>query len=325
MTQEKSILKPSQKASFSDLFLRLIDSVFIIDPEDYKIIEMNPACERLTAKNSDQLEGLSFLDLIDPDEKNEVDKRLRMAKRRYYPLEFESKIRLPDHREIFVRISACSLEISEKSQPLQVITKNITQEKESQKVLQAYMAELKTLNEKLEILSTTDELTQLNNIRRFRARLQEETERARRYSRSYSIILFDIDHFKHYNDHHGHPAGDELLRTLGKLLKDKSRTTDFPARYGGEEFIILCTEAGSDHAIKIAERYRKIIETYPFPFATEQPLGKVSVSIGVASWPEAGTDPQNVIEAADQALYHSKKGGRNRTTSFLELRDLKPE
>jgi diguanylate cyclase (GGDEF)-like protein/PAS domain S-box-containing protein len=319
MTEENIISLPSQQASYFDLFMRLLDAVFLLDRETYAILEANDSCERLLGKKPDELIGMSFLDFIEPEALDDSNKKLRIAKRKYYPLEFEAKFRPIAEKELFTRISACSLKLSNESEVLQVIAKNITQEKESQRVLDAYMAELKTLNEKLQLLSTTDELTQLNNIRRFKQRLQEEDERSRRYPNIYSVILFDVDNFKHYNDSHGHPAGDELLRTLGKILKEKTRATDFPARYGGEEFIILCPEVGCEDAINIAERYRKMIEAYPFNFAAEQPLGKVSVSIGVASWPEAGATPLDIVKAADQALYYSKKHGRNQTTSFKQI------
>ncbi len=320
MIEDKISTSPSQLASYLDLFMRLLDSVFLLDRETYKILEANDACERLLGKKPEEICGKTFLDFVDPDQLEEAGKKLRIAKRKYYPLEFEIKLRPLDHQELYIHVNACSLKLTDGSEVLQVITKNITHEKEAQKVLQAYMAELKNLNEKLELLSTTDELTQLNNVRRFRARLKEEYDRSRRYPLKYSIILFDLDNFKHYNDSHGHQAGDELLRTLGKLLKENARASDFPARYGGEEFVILCPEVGNDGAKLTAERYRKLIENYPFPFANEQPLGKVSVSVGVASSPDAGTDPESVIKAADQALYYSKEHGRNRTTSFLEMK-----
>jgi diguanylate cyclase (GGDEF)-like protein/PAS domain S-box-containing protein len=319
MSEEKINTSPSQLASYLDLFMRLLDSVFLLDRENYTILEANDASERLLNQKPEDLRGKSFLDFIDSEQVDEANKKFRIARRKYYPLEFEVKLRPLAHKELYIHVNACSLKLNDESEVLQVIAKDITREKEAQKVLEAYMAELKKLNEKLELLSTTDELTQLNNVRRFRARLKEEYERSRRYPIRYGIILFDVDNFKHYNDTHGHPAGDELLRILGRLFKENARTTDFPARYGGEEFIILCPDATCETAKLVAERYRKIIESHPFPFANQQPLGKVSVSIGVASSPEAGSDPEAIIKAADKALYYSKEHGRNRTTSFLEI------
>ncbi len=319
MSEEKIISSPSQLASYLDLFMRLLDSVFLLDRENFTILEANDASERLLNQKPEDLRGKSFLDFIDADQLEEANKKFRIARRKYYPLEFEIKLRPLVHKELYIHVNACSLKLNDESEVLQVIAKDITREKEAQKVLEAYMAELKKLNEKLELLSTTDELTQLNNVRRFRARLKEEYERSRRYPIRYGIILFDVDNFKHYNDTHGHPAGDELLRILGRIFKENARATDFPARYGGEEFIILCPDATCESAKLVAERYRKIIESHPFPFANQQPLGKVSVSVGVASSPEAGSDPETIIKAADKALYYSKEHGRNRTTSFLEI------
>lgn len=319
MNEEKYSITPSSQASYLDLFMRLLDSVFLIDRETSQILEANDASERLLNQKPEALKGQSILDFIAADQLDEVNKKLRIARRKYYPIEFEIKLRPINEKELYVRANACSLKLSDQSEVLQVIAKDITREKEAQQVLQAYMAELKKLNEKLELLSTTDELTQLYNVRRFRARMKEEYERSRRYPVKYAIILFDVDNFKNYNDKHGHPAGDELLRTLGRLIKENSRATDFPARYGGEEFIILCPEATTETGRLVAERYRKIIENHPFQFAKEQPLGKVSVSVGVASSPESGSSPEDVIKAADVALYHSKRNGRNRTTTFEDI------
>jgi diguanylate cyclase (GGDEF)-like protein len=129
-----------------------------------------------------------------------------------------------------------------------------------------------------------------------------------------------MDHFKNYNDTNGHPAGDQLLREFAGILKTQSRETDLVARYGGEEFVVLATETPTPKVTTFAERIREMVAKHPFAHAQKQPLGHVSVSIGVASYPDDGQTPEAVLQAADQAVYASKKGGRDRVTLSSSLR-----
>lgn len=167
----------------------------------------------------------------------------------------------------------------------------------------------------LEELSTQDGLTQLANIRHFKNQLEIEHNRAQSYSDHYCIVLFDVDHFKNYNDRNGHPAGDALLRHLSKILQENIRNTDLAARYGGEEFIVLLRSTDHEGGWIFAERIRKVIEEHRFEYGELQPLGKLTISVGVAEFPQSGKTMENLIEAADQALYQSKRNGRNQTTS----------
>ena len=311
--------KPSELGSYQDLFLRLLDSVLLLDREAFTILECNDASERLFDSESESLLGKPLSDFILDEERDAFLKKLRVGRRRYYPTEFETRLSLTPEKTLIVRMSFCSLKLSDQTEVLQVIARDITQEKEAVEKLDRYMKELEVLNKKLEQLSITDELTRLFNVRHFRSRLKEEHERAVRYQGKYAVILFDVDNFKHYNDTHGHPAGDQILRLIGKLILENVRSTDLAARYGGEEFVILCPETDAEGALVNAERYRKLIENYAFPHREQQPLGKVSVSIGVAAYPEDAQDPQSVVEAADQGLYHSKEQGRNRATAFHSI------
>jgi diguanylate cyclase (GGDEF)-like protein/PAS domain S-box-containing protein len=314
--------KPSTLASYQDLFLRLLDSVLILDREEFTIIECNDATERLFETTTDTLTGKKLAEFIISEMQEEFLKKLRVGRRRYYPMEFETRLTPTAGKTLAIRMSFCSLKLSDNSEVLQVIARDITKEKEALEKIDSYMKELEVLNKKLEQLSITDELTRLHNVRHFKSRLKEEHDRAVRYKGQYSVILFDVDNFKHYNDTHGHPAGDQILRLMGQILSENTRSTDIAARYGGEEFVILCPEANWEGALIKAERFRKIIESFPFPHRDQQPLGKVSVSIGVASYPEDAHEFQAVVEAADQGLYHSKENGRNRTTPFKQIKDL---
>jgi diguanylate cyclase (GGDEF)-like protein len=165
-------------------------------------------------------------------------------------------------------------------------------------------------------ISITDELTQLKNFRHFATRLEEEVRRAERYGHRMSLVLIDIDHFKEYNDAHGHPAGNEVLRVIGRLLRDNARGTDILARFGGEEFAAILPETDKRDASGLAEKIRRLIEIHSFPGEEYQPGGRLTVSIGVASVPEDTVESPLLLDAADRALYAAKHQGRNRVIPF---------
>ena len=172
--------------------------------------------------------------------------------------------------------------------------------------------ELERLNRQLMGLVTRDDLTGMYNRRHFDESLRLELLRSERHTHIFSLIYFDIDRFKIYNDTHGHPAGDDLLRKISELTSELMRATTVSARYGGEEFIILLPETDKAGARVCAERLRQNVEEYPFAGRESQPGGKVTLSIGVSSYPEDGTDCAALISCADQALYRAKESGRNR-------------
>ena len=160
-------------------------------------------------------------------------------------------------------------------------------------------------------MANRDGLTGLYNNRYLREMLDQELNRSRRHRRHFSLLFLDIDHFKSYNDTHGHIAGDNLLCTLAKLLQESSRGETLTARYGGEEFVLLVPEADSRSARTYADILSRMVEEHPFSGRETQPLGRVTVSVGVATFPEAGEDPTTLIDHADKALYASKNRGRN--------------
>ncbi|MBF0409844.1 MAG: diguanylate cyclase [Candidatus Riflebacteria bacterium] len=164
-------------------------------------------------------------------------------------------------------------------------------------------------------LAITDGLTKLFIHRYFQARLEEEILRAKRYHTTVSLILMDIDHFKKFNDTYGHQQGDIVLVEVAKLVKQTLRETiDIPARYGGEEFTVILPETDASGAQLVAERLRRIIESYDFP-GQGKPL-KVTISLGIATFPDHASNRPMLIKKADMALYHCKKRGRNCSTIF---------
>jgi len=165
-------------------------------------------------------------------------------------------------------------------------------------------------------IATKDALTSLFNRLYLEEQLKAEIERAKRLDKPLSIMIFDVDHFKKFNDEYGHLFGDVVLKDVSELLKKSIRSYDCPVRYGGEEFIVILPETPADKAVNIAERLRKIIEKHEFQ-DPEKPHVKanVTISLGVAQW-EPDISMKELIERADTALYISKSNGRNRVTLY---------
>lgn len=175
------------------------------------------------------------------------------------------------------------------------------------------MAEaVKKRDEALKALAITDGLTGLYNHRYFKDVLDKEFKSAIRFGRPLSLIMADIDFFKNYNDNHGHANGDIALKQVARVFREHTREVDLAARYGGEEFVVILPETALEGAITIAERLRKRVEEEIIPYEEMQPNGDVTVSIGVASFPEDALGMDSLIEAADSALYKAKDLGRNR-------------
>jgi diguanylate cyclase (GGDEF)-like protein len=173
---------------------------------------------------------------------------------------------------------------------------------------------------KLEELALRDGLTNLYNHRFLQEALDAELARARRHGHPLSLVFLDVDYFKVYNDRHGHPAGDRLLRKLADVLVGgresglplQARRSDIVARYGGEEFVMVLPETTNEGAVVKAERIRRTVAEFPFEHRQTQPGQCISVSIGVATFPAHGDEKQKLIDAADRELYRAKRGGRNR-------------
>jgi diguanylate cyclase (GGDEF)-like protein len=167
----------------------------------------------------------------------------------------------------------------------------------------------------LEIKANYDGMTGLVNHRHFQELLTKVLATASP-SKPVSLLIIDIDYFKQYNDSFGHQNGDLLLQELAVIFPACIRSNDIAARYGGEEFVVILPDADHVKAFTIAERIRSTVENYPFTRRRQIPQGKVSLSIGVAIYPQDATDKNALIAAADKALYRAKHRGRNRVESF---------
>ena len=175
--------------------------------------------------------------------------------------------------------------------------------------------ELEQANKKLDLISRTDELTQLPNRRDMHRTIEKEVDRANRFRKAFSIIFIDIDHFKDVNDTYGHAAGDAVLKSVASTIRSLLRKYDVLARYGGEEFLTLLPETELKDAAHVAERFRKQIENQTIFFGGKEI--KVTITLGVAQF-DSGQGAEKCIQLADKALYEGKEHGRNKVILWTD-------
>jgi diguanylate cyclase (GGDEF)-like protein len=270
----------------------LVSSVYHGGSPSGKILNLKKLCQEQFSQDMDQID--EFIDLV-------ADKTREILS--FFEID-------PGNMKPYCQI------LQEANEELKEMNLNYAQVvfelRRSQEKLKLLAKELKRANEQLRILSIRDGLTGLYNYRHFHDLLDKELSRAIRYKRLLSIIMLDIDWFKRINDTYGHPQGDEVLRVISKTIMSMCREADSACRYGGEEFSIIMPETDMRGAVIIAEKLRKQIETTPIRL--NQSLVNITISLGITTYvPELGrVSKENLINAADYALYQSKKLGRNR-------------
>ncbi|BAL23258.1 diguanylate cyclase with PAS/PAC sensor [Azoarcus sp. KH32C] len=250
------------------------------------IVLVNPAAERLLEKPASQIVEEGFIHILDnPDEM-----------RTWLGEDATHAAVTTEYKGRILQVFASTILGSENNVVgSAALLRDITEEKR--------------LEEELRRLSTTDGLTGLYNRRHLDATLATEYVRSTRTGASLAVVMFDIDHFKKFNDTYGHDQGDRVLQAVARNFRDALRKYDLACRYGGEEFVGILPNTTLDGAFSVAERLRCDIE------AAEVDGLKVTISLGVAAFPEISVaGPEGLIEAADAALYGSKEAGRNRTT-----------
>ncbi|NTV98251.1 MAG: diguanylate cyclase [Chlorobiaceae bacterium] len=182
-----------------------------------------------------------------------------------------------------------------------------------------FFDEIEAKNKKLDEINIRDEKTNLFNYRHFKEHLITEIERAKLTGSKVSLAMIDIDHFKLYNDKNGHIAGDSVLKHIADLIGSQCRASDIPARFGGEEFALLFPKTDSETAREIAERLRRVIGAEPFEKEEFQPSGQLTVSAGIATFPDDASEWRSLVNNADRALYVAKSGGRNTVVAFAAM------
>lgn len=186
------------------------------------------------------------------------------------------------------------------------------QNKRLEALVRERTSELEIANQELQKLATTDALTQIANRSSLDEVIKQAIAENQRYQRPFSVVMIDIDFFKKINDSYGHLAGDTVLKTVAKLIKNQIRSVDTVGRWGGEEFMIVYREIECQGAYTLAENIRQSVENHPF-----EGVERITISIGVAQY-RAGTSAEELLKQVDNALYHSKEHGRNRVTSYCD-------
>jgi len=168
------------------------------------------------------------------------------------------------------------------------------------------------LYRRAEQLAVTDDLTQVYNYRFLKMALRREVKRAARFAQNFSVLMVDVDNLKRYNDQNGHLRGSEVLRMVAQILVRDARSIDLVAKYGGDEFVIILPQTEREGARVLAERIKQSVETTAFPLV---PPGVITVSLGLATYPQNGFTAGELLESADVALYGAKESGKNRVSA----------
>ncbi|MCP3370524.1 sensor domain-containing diguanylate cyclase [Bradyrhizobium cajani] len=271
---------------------------------DNRLLYVSPSCVRITGWSAEELLETSALAGIHPDDLERVEQAIAALKNgEAEEARFIYRQRHRDKGEIWAE-AALHVTLASDSGAIDGVVAVVRD-----------MTEQKDLQDKLASLATTDGLTGLANRRAFDERLADEWARARRDGTQLSLLLIDVDHFKKFNDHYGHLAGDGCLRALGRILSAHARRPgDLAARYGGEEFAMLLPNTGPDGCAEVGEGIRQALQDLAMLHAQNPPSRLVTASIGAAtSFPsQATTDCSTLVAAADRALYAAKDSGRDR-------------
>lgn len=276
-----------ERNKLNTIILSAREGIIVTDREG-TVVLVNPSAERLLGKSSQRIVEEGFLNILDdPDYlKSYINHR---GHDHPNELVYNGQV-LSVHAASILTADGVTIGSA-------ALIRDITEEKR--------------LEQELRHISYTDKLTGVYNRRRMEELLTSEFERAQRYRYSLSFMIFDVDHFKRFNDEHGHDQGDRVLQAIGKVMKDHFRKNDFPCRYGGEEFCVILPstpmEDDSHGAWGVADRFRQRIENLVVDGL------KVTISIGVSVYPKhLVKEPFDLVKIADTALYQAKREGRNR-------------
>ncbi len=290
------------------IFWAVTDALWVLN-DDGIVIRANEAMLRLLDKPLDEVIGKEGHGLL----KNEICsndscpiKTGKLLEKREYDIRLSKN----NQHEYYI-LTAAPLTTIVGSAGIVCQFKNITERKQAEE-------KLTELNEALKQMALIDGLTQIANRRNFDNTIEKEWKRLARDKKPLALLLADIDFFKKYNDHYGHQAGDDCLRQVGRALAGTAlRPADLVARYGGEEFVILLPEIDLQGALCVGQRVIEAIQQLDIEHADSSVASMVTISLGAATLiPDSNNTPAQLIELADQALYQSKKTGRNRVTAL---------
>jgi diguanylate cyclase (GGDEF)-like protein/PAS domain S-box-containing protein len=292
------------------------DAVYVTDPSDHVVFVNRAFC---------QAYGFAESEIVGKESEVLWKKRpLSDRPERTEDGDWTAEVvqRTANDEDICVSLSR-SLVTDETGRAVAVVrtARDMTERNRAETALRVAYEELEKSRAALQEIASRDDLTGLYNRREINRQLANEVARCRRHGHSMALLLLDLDHFKMVNDTYGHSVGDEALRSVASLLRDGIRGEDQAGRYGGEEFVLLLPETSPEGALHTAERLRQTI-------ATSIVLAKradgstlpvdLSASIGLAIYPNDGSNEELLLEAADRALYQAKNNGRNQTVTFRD-------
>jgi diguanylate cyclase (GGDEF)-like protein/PAS domain S-box-containing protein len=264
------------------------DMLCTADPKGY-FVELNPAWERTLGYTPDELRSRPFIEFVHPDDRDRTQAEVNRVADGETTFEFENRCRARDGSWHWLHWTST---LGKEEGLLYARAADVTERKRME-------AERQELLYELDSAARTDPLTGVPNRRWLAAELDREMARAHRHELDFCVALVDLDHFKRFNDRHGHLAGDELLREACRRWRAALRTSDFLARYGGDEFVVLLPDSTPRQAVEAIERLRTVTP------------GRERCSAGIATW-DGREDADALIARADAALYEAKEGGRDR-------------
>lgn len=314
-------IKTDRRLRESELRFRLIaengSDVVSLYALDGRLVYISPSCERVMGFMPEEMPRMAPFATVHPQDLERLQRHFNQLLRGEPVSSIQVRMLHKTGRHIWLEMMWRAV-VDDAGQvlQLQVSSRDITDSKQNerrledaQKKLRQQQDMLQDVNSKLSELAAIDGLTQLRNRRAFEERLEDETRRWRRHGVDVSLVLLDIDHFKSFNDTYGHPKGDEVLRCVGRILRQSLRAADFAARYGGEEFAIILPNTDNAGSLVVAEQLRRAIEQANWD---DRPI---TASVGVATMGEGVGTPEELVDFADRALYRSKQAGRNRVTA----------
>lgn len=288
----------------NNVYDSIIDPFMILD-RDFRIVKVNNAYAALKNRTVAELINKTCYRVLEGRDRTcggcVIEKTIKTGD----PSVKVKKTTLRDGKEIWLELYTYPI-YDENSQITHVIeyTRDITDKKRAEE-------QRKRMIEELERISRTDSLTGLFNRRALLELLEYNLKRSHRYKTPLSVVLSDIDRFKSINDQYGHPTGDEIIKKVGRLIKDTLRASDLMGRYGGDEFLLILSDTALEGAMELSERIRRVVEKTDFVINEDLVL-RITISLGVIDCSDM-TDVDEIIRLVDNALYASKKAGRNRS------------
>ena len=307
---EETLTRTNQLAMEAELAYLELDQIFktaasviLVIDKNFNILRYNEAFLRIVQLDKHEMEGKKCYETFTTRLCDSPDCPLRQIIQGRRKVELEVEKTLKDELKAFYMITSTPLRGPD-ADLIAVVSSiaNITPRVEAERALQKK-------EEKFRELSIVDDLTNLYNKRHLNDLLKSEIDRTVRYERSLSLMLMDIDDFKHYNDTFGHTQGDQVLMGIGKIILKSIRKTDFGFRYGGEEFVVIMPETPGEAAVKVAERIRRKFESTSFHPTGDEEIRK-TISIGVTQY-LPNEKKRDLIARADQNMYQAKKMGKN--------------